>query len=77
MGPIEPVLSRLDPLLKDSLAVSDADFDDLLAFVRDALLDERAKPEHLCKLIPQRVPSGMPLLTFEGCAPSARATPAH
>jgi len=34
------------------------EFEALVAFVRDALLDERAKKMKLCPLIPDRVPSG-------------------
>ena len=42
-------------------------YKDLVAFVRDGLLDPLATPEHLCGLIPPRVPSGMPVIAFEGC----------
>jgi len=38
---------------------------DLVAFVRDALLDPRATPAKLHKLVPAQVPSGAPPLTFE------------
>jgi hypothetical protein len=34
-------------------------------FVRDGLLDLRAMPQNLLKLIPRSVPSGFPVLTFE------------
>jgi hypothetical protein len=36
-------------------------------FLRTGLLDERALSSHLCKLVPTSVPSGLPVLTFEGC----------
>jgi cytochrome c peroxidase len=42
-------------------------FDDLVAFVRDGLLDPRARPRNLCRLIPESLPSGMSLPRFEGC----------
>jgi cytochrome c peroxidase len=64
-GPIDAVLAHLDPLLATPKALTDAEFDDLVAFVRYGLLDPRAKPAHLRKLIPHRVPSGRPTLTFE------------
>ncbi|HZQ70283.1 MAG TPA: cytochrome c peroxidase [Terriglobales bacterium] len=64
----EAMLKTLDPLLKDPIRLSDREFRDLVSFVRDALLDERAFKRHLCPLIPDSVPSGMPLLTFEGCS---------
>ena len=34
-------------------------------FVRHGLLDRRARPEHLRKLIPRSVPSGFPVLDFQ------------
>ena len=38
-----------------------------MAFVRDGLLDERARKENLCRLVPRGVPSGFSLLQFERC----------
>jgi cytochrome c peroxidase len=67
VGPIKPVLDRLDPLLRVPTQLTPAEFSDLLTFVRDGLLDERAKPENLCKLVPAQVPSGMPVLKFQTC----------
>ena len=67
MGPMEPVLQRLDPLLAKPIVLTPAEFKDLVAFVRDGLLDEAAKKEHLCKLVPREVPSGLTPLVFEGC----------
>jgi len=67
LGPIEPVLATLDPLLREPIDLSERELEDLVAFVREGLLDPRAKPEALCPLIPAAVPSGRPLLTFEGC----------
>jgi cytochrome c peroxidase len=67
LGPIEPVLQRLDPLLKSPIQLTDGEFSDLVSFVRDGLLDERVRPENLCKLVPAQVPSGLPVLQFEAC----------
>ena len=67
MGPIEPLLDRLDPLVAEETMLSRQEFDDLLMFVRDGLLDPRAKPRHSCKMVPHSVPSGIPVLFFEGC----------
>ena len=67
LGPIEPVLSRLDRALRNPIDLNHAEFTDLVAFVRDGLLDERATRESLCKLVPRSVPSGSPLLQFQGC----------
>jgi hypothetical protein len=44
--------------------------DDLVELVKGGLLDPGALPENLCKLIPDAVPSGRPLLTFQGCPPT-------
>jgi hypothetical protein len=43
------------------------EFKDLVQFVETGLLDERVLKSNLCGLIPARVPSGLPVLTFEGC----------
>lgn len=66
-GPIEPVLATLDPLLREPIALKEREFDDLLAFVRDGLLDPKARPAALCGMIPKAVPSGRALLSFQGC----------
>jgi cytochrome c peroxidase len=67
LGPIEPVLKRLDPLLQSPIHLNKSEFDDLVAFVRDGLLDKRVKAENLCELVPAQVPSGLPVLQFEAC----------
>ena len=67
VGPSQPVLVRLDPLLQEPIYLSEREFDDLVAFVRDGLLDPQAKPENLCKLVPANVPSGFPVLKFQAC----------
>jgi cytochrome c peroxidase len=64
LGPMQPLLDRLDSRLANSPVLSDKEFDDLLAFVRDGLLDSRASPDRLRHQIPQHVPSGRPVLTF-------------
>ena len=65
MGPIEPVLERIDPILATPIDLTDAEFRQLLDFVRHGLLDQRAEPDNLRKLIPRSVPSGFPVLRFE------------
>jgi cytochrome c peroxidase len=67
LGPIEPVLERLDPRLQLPIRLTEAEFNDLLTFVRDGLLDSRARKENLCKRVPRVLPSGFPPLTFEQC----------
>ncbi|HSP06889.1 MAG TPA: cytochrome c peroxidase, partial [Acidobacteriota bacterium] len=67
LGPMEPVLQHLDPAIAKPIALSPREFDDLVVFVRDGLLDERAKKENLCKLVPKKVPSGLSPMVFEDC----------
>lgn len=67
LGPIAPVLDRLDPLVSQPVQLSKKEFEELILFLRDALLDSNAKPESLCRFIPQNVPSGRPVLEFEHC----------
>jgi len=45
--------------------LSNDEFRQLVDFVRNGLLDPKAKPENLRKLIPRRVPSGRPIQTFQ------------
>jgi cytochrome c peroxidase len=67
LGPIEPVLKRLDPLLRAPIDLSRQEFSDLVKFVANGLLDPGAKKENLCTLVPDKVPSGRPVLKFQGC----------
>jgi cytochrome c peroxidase len=64
-GPVEPVLLRVDPILATPVTLTSEQFDQLIVFVRDGLLDPRAKPDNLRRLVPRAVPSGRPVLTFE------------
>jgi len=65
LGPIEPVLARLDPLLQTPIVLSENELSDLIDFVRGGLLDRRILPEHLKRLVPKSVPSGSPTLHFQ------------
>jgi cytochrome c peroxidase len=67
LGPIEPVLERIDPLIAEPIELTPAEFNNLVAFVRDGLLDERAKRQNLCGLAPESVPSGFTTMRFEEC----------
>ena len=73
-GPISPPLARLDPLLATPVRLSDAEFRDLVEFLRFGLLDEGVLAFELCQLVPPVLPSGMRPLEFEGCATSATRT---
>lgn len=65
LAPIDPVLQRLDPNLATPIQLTDEEFAQLIAFLRTGLLDPRAKPEHLRKLVPQALPSGNGIFVFE------------
>jgi cytochrome c peroxidase len=65
MAPTEPLLKRIDSLLLRPISLTGEELDQLVAFVRDGLLDPRAKPENLRRLIPASVPSGRPIFRFE------------
>jgi len=66
VGPLVP-RNLIAPSLKKAIALTNAEFNDLVRFVKDALTDDRVEKSNLCGLIPRRVPSGMPVLTFEDC----------
>jgi len=65
LGPIEPVLARLDPLLQTPIQLSAEEFAALVDFVRHGLLDPRTLPKRLKTLMPKQLPSGRPTLQFE------------
>jgi cytochrome c peroxidase len=65
IGPTAPLLAALDPLVAKPIVLTPSDFNDLVVFVRDALLDPRATPASLRKLIPRELPSGQPPLIFD------------
>ncbi|MFP5284513.1 MAG: cytochrome-c peroxidase, partial [Thermoanaerobaculia bacterium] len=66
-GPVEPVLKRLSPRLATPLRLSEEEIADLVAFLHDGLLDARARPASLCRMVPASLPSGEALPRFEGC----------
>jgi cytochrome c peroxidase len=63
-GPIQPVLDRLDPLLRASPAFTEDEIESLIAFVSNGLLDPSASPKRLRRLIPEKLPSGRVGLVF-------------
>jgi cytochrome c peroxidase len=64
-GPIEPVLARVDPILATPINLTNDQIRQLIAFVRFGLLDPRAQPERLRRLVPRAVPSGRPMFVFQ------------
>jgi cytochrome c peroxidase len=67
LGPIEPVLERVDPALQNAGPLTAEEFQNLVAFVRTGLLDPGAGRQNFCSLIPTTLPSGMPPMRFEEC----------
>ena len=63
-GPSQPVLDRLDPLLRTPVRLTEDEIQSLVDFVRDGLLDPAAQPQHLRRLIPEKLPSGLAGLVF-------------
>jgi cytochrome c peroxidase len=70
VGPVLPVLANLDRLVTTPIRLTAEEFNALVAFVGNGLLDERAKPENLVRLIPSQLPSGLAPLEFEIGAPT-------
>ena len=67
VGPSDPVLAAgIDPLLAGPYDLHRREIKALTAFVSEALLDERVLD--FCDLIPPSVPSGLPVVQFQGCA---------
>jgi cytochrome c peroxidase len=64
-GPTAGMLARLDPLVATPRQLSGEQLEELVAFVGDGLLDPRARAGNLRHLVPKRVPSGRPTLTFQ------------
>jgi hypothetical protein len=62
---MQPLLERLDSRLANPAVLSEEEFEDLVGFVGGGLLDARATPTRLRHLIPQHVPSGRAVLTFQ------------
>lgn len=60
-------VTLLDPAVRRPKALSPDELEDLVAFVRDGLLDPRVNAKNLCQLVPASVPSGRPVLQFEAC----------
>ena len=63
-GPSRPVMDRLDPLLRSPVMLSETEFESLVDFVRNGLMDPDARADKLRLLIPKVLPSGRPPLIF-------------
>jgi cytochrome c peroxidase len=64
LGPITPVLQRLDPKMREPMECTDEEIAQLVDFVRFGLLDPAATAAKLRSMIPTSLPSGKALHTF-------------
>jgi cytochrome c peroxidase len=65
LGPIEPVLARVDPILAEPIDLTEDELRQLTIFVRFSLLDDRAKIENLVLEKPGSVPSNLKPFFYE------------
>ena len=65
LGPMAPVLARLDQRLQVPVGLSAPEIDALVEFVRNGLLDPSARPQYLRRFVPERLPSGRAGFRFE------------
>jgi cytochrome c peroxidase len=66
VGPYQDILDEgLDPLVAHPTQLNNEEFENLVDFVENALLDP--KVHDFCSLLPTSVPSGDALQLFEGC----------
>src|SRR5688572_2689289 len=64
VGPLAPVLERLDVRLRAPIELTNEEFTQLMDFVRVGLTDPAATPAKLKALIPTSLPSGKAVHTF-------------
>jgi cytochrome c peroxidase len=69
LGPIEPVLANLDPLVANPIQLTDTEFNQLYLFVSQALLDPNDNHIFNCTERPVALPSHMPGMQFADCPP--------
>ena len=69
MGPIEPVLALLDPLVANPIQLTDTEFNQLVDFVGNALLDADDNKLFNCTERPVALPSHMTPMNFVDCPP--------
>jgi len=63
-GPLQPILDRLDPALRQPVTLTDEEVALLVDFLRNGLLDADARRQRLMRLIPEKLPSGRAGLLF-------------
>jgi len=75
LAPTQNVLATLDPQIAAAKGrLTPTEVQDLIAFVKYGLLDDRAGAHETCKLIPENLPSGMQVHRFQACEAAAKKT---
>lgn len=64
-SPTGAMLDNLQDLISQPMRLTDEEFDQVLDFIRVGLTDPDAAPEALRHLVPERVPSGLPVHRFD------------
>ncbi len=64
-GPWEPMVAVAHEISIDGVRLTDEGFEQLMVFLRNSLTDPDARPEQLRHLIPDEVPSGLPVHQFD------------
>jgi cytochrome c peroxidase len=69
LAQVGPVIEKalVAPSLRKRIKLTETEIRHLVRFVRTGLLDKRVLKSNLCGIIPESVPSGLPVLEFEGC----------
>ena len=70
MGPVRPLVDNLHELIRNPVSIDEQEFADIVDFVGNALTDPAARPSELMRLIPETVPSGLPVHDFQPFSPS-------
>jgi cytochrome c peroxidase len=65
LGPMQPVLDRLDPRLRTPVVLTEDELAALVDFLREGLLDPDARAPRLRRFIPEKLPSGRAGLIFQ------------
>ncbi|MFW6200343.1 MAG: cytochrome-c peroxidase [Gemmatimonadota bacterium] len=65
LGPVEPVLERLDERIAEPPKLTEEEIGDLVDFVCKGLLDRDAMPNRMQSELPRALPSGLPVHEFQ------------
>jgi cytochrome c peroxidase len=70
LAQVGPVIDEalVAPSLRTRIRLTNNEIRQLVRFIRTGLLDKRVLKSNLCGIIPESVPSGLPVLEFQGCS---------